>query len=139
MDTHRTLREGRSRQTKLSRAQVSLLPHAQLPHNPPGIKHSASPLLKMSFETTCTFLVDATAAADSDKLESPSSRLILGRPVWAHRLIQTVPFSSHAQCRACLWIVFHARLCAESRSRQGRGSSTCVFNSPQREAVEKQV
>ena len=46
-----------------------------------GMKHSASPLLKMSFETTCTFLIDATAGADSDNLESPSSRLILGRPV----------------------------------------------------------
>lgn len=45
------------------------------------MKHSASPLLKMSFETTCTFLIDATAGADSDNLESPSARLILGRPV----------------------------------------------------------
>jgi hypothetical protein len=51
------------------------------PMNRIGMKHSASPLLKMSFETTCTFLIDATAGADSDNLESPSSRLILGRPV----------------------------------------------------------
>jgi DNA-directed RNA polymerase I subunit RPA1 len=48
-----------------------------------GMKHSASPLLKMSFETTCTFLIDATGAGDSDNLVSPSARLILGRPASA--------------------------------------------------------
>ena len=51
------------------------------PMNRIGMRHSASPLLKMSFETTCTFLVDSTALADSDNLESPSARLIMGRPV----------------------------------------------------------
>ena len=46
-----------------------------------GMNHNASPLLKMSFETTCKFLTDATLTSDSDALTSPSARLILGRPV----------------------------------------------------------
>ena len=53
----------------------------QRPLNRIGITHSSSPLLKMSFETTCKFLTDATLTADNDLLPPPSSRLILGRPV----------------------------------------------------------
>jgi DNA-directed RNA polymerase I subunit RPA1 len=52
-----------------------------------GINHNASPLLKMSFETTCKFLTDAALTSDSDALTSPSARLILGRPVSATSLI----------------------------------------------------
>jgi DNA-directed RNA polymerase I subunit RPA1 len=48
-----------------------------------GMNHNASPLLKMSFETTCKFLTDATLTGDSDSLASPSARLIMGRPVSA--------------------------------------------------------
>lgn len=46
-----------------------------------GINNSASPLLKMSFETTCKFLTDATLTGDTDMMTSPSARLILGRPI----------------------------------------------------------
>ncbi|KAJ1481895.1 hypothetical protein T484DRAFT_1553808, partial [Baffinella frigidus] len=53
----------------------------QRPMNRIGINHSSSPLLKMSFETTCKFLTDASLCSDNDLLTSPSARLILGRPV----------------------------------------------------------
>jgi DNA-directed RNA polymerase I subunit RPA1 len=51
------------------------------PLNRVGMNHKASPLLQMSFETTCKFLTDATLSSDADHAQSPSARLILGRPV----------------------------------------------------------
>jgi DNA-directed RNA polymerase I subunit RPA1 len=48
-----------------------------------GIDSSASPLLKMSFETAAAFLTEAALRGEQDKLESPAARLVLGQPVRA--------------------------------------------------------
>jgi DNA-directed RNA polymerase I subunit RPA1 len=44
-----------------------------------GIETSTSPFLKMSYETAAAFLVDATMKGSEDTLESPSSRIVMGR------------------------------------------------------------
>eukprot|EP00850_Spirogloea_muscicola_P015142 SM000113S24098 [mRNA] locus=s113:326320:337241:- [translate_table: standard] len=44
-----------------------------------GIESSPSPFLKMSFETAMHFLLDATLTGQTDHLESPSARIIVGR------------------------------------------------------------
>ena len=44
-----------------------------------GIETSPSPFLKMSYETAAAFLVDATMKGAEDTLESPSSRIVMGR------------------------------------------------------------
>ncbi|GBG69332.1 hypothetical protein CBR_g4028 [Chara braunii] len=44
-----------------------------------GIEAHTSPFLKMSFETATHFLMDATLKAQTDFLESPSARIILGQ------------------------------------------------------------
>jgi DNA-directed RNA polymerase I subunit RPA1 len=49
------------------------------PFNRQGMRSSVSPLMKMSFETTCQFLKDATLEGDVDDLTSPSSRIVLGK------------------------------------------------------------
>ncbi|KAA8914558.1 hypothetical protein FN846DRAFT_926797 [Sphaerosporella brunnea] len=49
------------------------------PFNRQGMKSSVSPLMKMSFETTCQFLKDATLEGDIDDLTTPSSRIVLGK------------------------------------------------------------
>ncbi|KAK2179285.1 hypothetical protein NP493_500g02080 [Ridgeia piscesae] len=46
-----------------------------------GIESNASPLQKMTFETTMHFLKTATIQGACDELKSPSSRLITGRLV----------------------------------------------------------
>ncbi|OLL24757.1 DNA-directed RNA polymerase I subunit rpa1 [Neolecta irregularis DAH-3] len=46
-----------------------------------GIESSVSPLLKMSFETTCHFLTNATLYGDYDSLDNPSASLVLGKVV----------------------------------------------------------
>jgi DNA-directed RNA polymerase I subunit RPA1 len=46
-----------------------------------GINSSPSPFLKMSFETATTFLMDATVQKQTDHLESPSARIVMGRIV----------------------------------------------------------
>ena len=109
-----------------------------------GMKHSASPLLKMSFETTCTFLIDATAAGDSDNLESPSSRLIMGRPVYiihthayihalhTYMLSMAFVFVSLATLFLLLRLLLH-------RSRLEQASSTCVCSWQQPKAVDDTV
>ncbi|CAB5372246.1 unnamed protein product [Rhizophagus irregularis] len=51
------------------------------PFNRIGLDTSTSPLLKMSFESTCSFLTQATLHGDTDLLESPSARLVLGKVV----------------------------------------------------------
>jgi DNA-directed RNA polymerase I subunit RPA1 len=43
-----------------------------------GMNHCPSPFLQMSFETTCTFLVNAAKDGSSDVLESPSARIVTG-------------------------------------------------------------
>jgi DNA-directed RNA polymerase I subunit RPA1 len=51
------------------------------PCNRMGINSSPSPFLKMSFETATTFLMDATLQKQTDHLESPSARIVMGRIV----------------------------------------------------------
>ncbi|OAX83041.1 hypothetical protein ACJ72_02603 [Emergomyces africanus] len=43
------------------------------------VKDSTSPFMKMSFETTVGFLRDAVLERDWDNLNSPSSRIVMGR------------------------------------------------------------
>ncbi|KAL1914900.1 uncharacterized protein VTP21DRAFT_7816 [Calcarisporiella thermophila] len=51
------------------------------PFNRMGIESNVSPFLKMSFETTCHFLTQATLYGDYDTLDSPSARIVMGKPV----------------------------------------------------------
>jgi hypothetical protein len=51
------------------------------PMNRMGIDGSASPFLKMSFETSMKFLTQATVQGRVDNTESPSARIVLGRIV----------------------------------------------------------
>lgn len=46
-----------------------------------GIDASASPLLKVTFETAAHFLMDATLKGATDDLASPASRIVAGRVV----------------------------------------------------------
>ena len=50
------------------------------PLNRTGIESCASPLLKMSFETTMNFLNSATVFGEPDRLTTPSASIILGKP-----------------------------------------------------------
>ncbi|KAK7204850.1 hypothetical protein BZA70DRAFT_248940 [Myxozyma melibiosi] len=50
-----------------------------LPFNRHGVEASASPFLKMSFETTFNFLKQAVLNGDVDDVDSPSARLVVGR------------------------------------------------------------
>ena len=45
-----------------------------------GISYSSSPLLKMTYETTLQFLMEACETKAIDKGNTPSSRIMLGRP-----------------------------------------------------------
>uniref|UniRef100_A0A4Y0BEV1 DNA-directed RNA polymerase subunit n=1 Tax=Anopheles funestus TaxID=62324 RepID=A0A4Y0BEV1_ANOFN len=45
-----------------------------------AMEYNASPLQQISFETSLKFLRDALMKGKSDRLESPSSRLIVGQP-----------------------------------------------------------
>ena len=49
--------------------------------NRAGMQECSSPFLQMSFETTCTFLTKAAQAGAKDNLDSPSSRIVMGRPI----------------------------------------------------------
>lgn len=46
-----------------------------------GIQSSASPLLRMSFETTCKFLIDSCEKRETDNLRTPSARIVVGREI----------------------------------------------------------
>ena len=45
-----------------------------------GISYSSSPLLKMTYETTLQFLMEACETKSVDNCTTPSSRIMLGRP-----------------------------------------------------------
>lgn len=49
------------------------------PFNRQGLASSVSPMLKMSFETTCNFLQEAAIEGDFDDLTSPSARIVMGK------------------------------------------------------------
>lgn len=51
-----------------------------LPFSRQGLDSGSSPLLKMSFESTCQFLTRAVLDGGYDSLESPSARIVVGRP-----------------------------------------------------------
>lgn len=51
------------------------------PFNRLGLESNASPFQKMSFETTTHFLRGAVLSGDTERLVSPSSRLVVGRVV----------------------------------------------------------
>ncbi|KAJ2849957.1 hypothetical protein IWW36_002266 [Coemansia brasiliensis] len=51
------------------------------PFNRIGLSSSPSPFAKMSFESTCTFLQEATVYGDIDDLRNPSARIVVGQPV----------------------------------------------------------
>ena len=53
---------------------------AYKPLNRNGIESCPSPLQKMSFETTMTFLAQAMLHGQADPLGSPSASIILGKP-----------------------------------------------------------
>ena len=44
-----------------------------------GLKSSVSPFMKMSFETTLSFLKDAVLENDWDDLKNPSARIVMGK------------------------------------------------------------
>ncbi|KAH7108430.1 beta and beta-prime subunits of DNA dependent RNA-polymerase [Auriculariales sp. MPI-PUGE-AT-0066] len=50
------------------------------PFNRTGISNNSSPLLKASFETTMSFITDATLHGDFDNLTSPAGSIVLGKP-----------------------------------------------------------
>ncbi|KAJ2162963.1 hypothetical protein GGF46_000149 [Coemansia sp. RSA 552] len=51
------------------------------PFNRIGLSSNPSPFAKMSFESTCTFLQEATVFGDVDELRNPSARIVMGQPV----------------------------------------------------------
>ncbi|XP_071952689.1 DNA-directed RNA polymerase I subunit RPA1-like [Antedon mediterranea] len=52
-----------------------------MPFNRTGLETNASPLQKMTFESTMHFLKEATIHGVTDQLKSPSARLVVGRVV----------------------------------------------------------
>lgn len=50
-----------------------------LPFNRQGVDSGTSPFMKMSFETTCQFLTKAVMDADTDTLDNPSARIVVGK------------------------------------------------------------
>ena len=52
------------------------------PFNRQGMDHgTASPLLKMTFETTLSYLISSTLMRDWEELRGPSARIVMGMPV----------------------------------------------------------
>lgn len=49
------------------------------PMNRNGMADFSSPCLQMSFETTAEFMAKAAVAGGSDRLKSPSGRIVVGR------------------------------------------------------------
>jgi len=52
-----------------------------LPFSRQGLDSGTSPFLKMSFESTCQFLTKALMNGDTEALESPSARIVMGKPI----------------------------------------------------------
>ncbi|XXQ33022.1 DNA-directed RNA polymerase subunit [Plasmodiophora brassicae] len=51
------------------------------PLNRTGMDASASPWLKMTYETSCKFMLDACLFGEPDRMRTPSSQIILGQVV----------------------------------------------------------
>lgn len=49
--------------------------------NRTGMKEISSPFLQMSFETTTQFLTQSALVSSSDEMNSPSSNIVVGRPI----------------------------------------------------------
>ena len=54
-----------------------------LPFSRQGLDSGTSPFLKMSFESTCQFLTKAVLDGASESIESPSARIVVGKPIMA--------------------------------------------------------
>nr|ALK02059.1 RNA polymerase I largest subunit [Wickerhamiella domercqiae] len=52
-----------------------------LPFSRQGLESGTSPFLKMSFESTCQFLTRAVLEGATENLDSPSARIVVGRPI----------------------------------------------------------
>lgn len=52
-----------------------------LPFSRGGLIDASSPFLKASYETTMAFLANSTLYGEVDDLSSPSSNIVVGRPV----------------------------------------------------------
>ena len=63
-----------------------------------GIRSCTSPMTKMSFETAMTFVRDAALRGEEDTLESPSSRIIVGRPVGTGTGMCSLRYDVEAAC-----------------------------------------
>lgn len=50
-----------------------------LAFNRQGVDSGTSPFMKMSFETTCQFLTKAVMDAETDSLDNPSARIVVGK------------------------------------------------------------
>ena len=53
------------------------------PMNRRGMMDGSSAFLKMSFETTATFMTQAAQMGEVETLKSPSANIVLGNPVKA--------------------------------------------------------
>mmetsp|Transcript_26267 Transcript_26267/g.72151 ORF Transcript_26267/g.72151 Transcript_26267/m.72151 type:complete len:1757 (+) Transcript_26267:362-5632(+) len=51
------------------------------PMNRTGMRETSSPFLQMSFETTAQFLTQAALTGGSDKMNSPSANIVVGKPI----------------------------------------------------------
>ncbi|KAG4305911.1 hypothetical protein PORY_000821 [Pneumocystis oryctolagi] len=49
--------------------------------NRSSISSNVSPFLKMSYETSCNFLQEATLYGDTDSLKNPSAKLVMGKVI----------------------------------------------------------
>ena len=65
------------------------------PMNRMGIGGNASPLLRMSYETSMNFMTDACLHGETDDLSSPSAKIVMGQVVGGGtgsvQLLQPVP------------------------------------------------
>lgn len=52
-----------------------------LPFSRQGLDSGTSPFLKMSFESTCQFLTKTLLNGDTESLQSPSARIVVGKPI----------------------------------------------------------
>jgi DNA-directed RNA polymerase I subunit RPA1 len=84
----------------------AFFPSVGRPCNRLGIESSPSPFLKMSFQTATHFLTDATLQGQTDHLESPSARIVVGRVVdvgtGAFDLVQNVSIQPKVKVPAAL-------------------------------------
>ena len=71
------------------------------PLNRSGLSSSTSAFQKMTFETSISFLREAALLSDTDRLHSPSARIVVGEPVacgtGAFELMQPIAMTRHTE------------------------------------------